>query len=180
MVTRICEVCGKEFRTYEAWLRNGKGGRFCSVSCQREGRTRREKTIILATCKECGNEFSRRKGYGGTGEYCSISCMAMARGRLLSGENHPAWKGGTTKRPHSWRSAIKKAIKVSGKCKDCGATDDLQGHHIIPVCVNPDLADSIDNIEVLCSTCHATRHPNLKFIKRINGKEKELDKKGRD
>lgn len=57
-----------------------------------------------------------------------------------------------------WFSRRTEAIKRdSGKCHDCGGTDQLQGHHLrYPVDLFKD--DCIANIVTLCSECHMLRH----------------------
>lgn len=83
----------------------------------------------------------------------------------MKGENHPNWKGGSSKRAYSSRKTIQAIIKERKKCEECGATDNLQGHHVKSHAVFlPGRADP-DNIMVLCVVCHAKKHPNLeKFI----------------
>lgn len=171
-VSRTCRVCGAEFFTFVAWLRKGRAGNYCSRSCARKNQPSK-KTMIHGNCVECGKEFARRKGSGGTFTFCSIQCMAANRGRRMSGENHPNWKGGMGWRSWKERKVIK--IAICGKaCARCGATDNLQGHHRDP-------AIRLAYIEALCADCHALEHPaQAGFILSHKRKRnaKELDRRG--
>jgi 5-methylcytosine-specific restriction endonuclease McrA len=69
-----CEVCGKEFKTCAAVIKNG-GGKYCSRKCYNISKKRG----MNRTCKICGKTFyvmhSRiKKGYG---RFCSIQCNAI-------------------------------------------------------------------------------------------------------
>ena len=44
-------------------------------------------------------------------------------------------------------------------CQDCGATDKLETHHIIPYIYSKD--HSIKNLKVLCQTCHRKYNSEL-------------------
>jgi hypothetical protein len=59
------------------------------------------------------------------------------------------------------RIITQKVVKQKGRCERCGETTNLQGHHIIPYSKNPELRDDPNNIEVVCSSCHAKEHPQL-------------------
>ena len=160
-IAKTCAVCGATFETYRAWERNGKAGQFCSRLCKAKGCKSRGVTIIKYVCEECGALFARRKGHAGQGRYCSIQCMATARGRAMRGDQHWHWMGGITKREWAGRMVIRQAIRAIGKCEECGSTQDLQGHHVIPVSTDRSLADKRENVKVLCKTCHAMQHPAL-------------------
>ena len=160
-VSKTCEGCGSIFTLFRAHLRNGKGGKFCSRKCSDAHRKRKPGIFFSYSCKECEKKFQNRKGRGGTGEYCSIQCMAISRGRKMRGEKHPFWKGGVSERPHSVRLVIQKVIRQKNCCEKCGETTNLQGHHIVPYSENPLLRDDPNNIEVVCSSCHAKEHPQL-------------------
>jgi 5-methylcytosine-specific restriction endonuclease McrA len=88
--------------------------------------------------------------------------MAKARGRNMRGANHHKWNGGTSQRTYSVRKVIQDIIKERGKCEDCGATQQLQGHHIKSHSTEPTFRADPQNIQVLCRICHAEKHPRLK------------------
>ena len=46
--------------------------------------------------------------------------------------------------------------ELDGRCEECGCSDKLQGHHIVPKYLN---GESIrDNTIMLCSDCHDKAH----------------------
>lgn len=60
-----------------------------------------------------------------------------------------------------WSYARNNALRKQGKCSDCGSTDNLMVHHVIPVRgtgygYNPLHVPS--NLMVLCPSCHGKRH----------------------
>jgi 5-methylcytosine-specific restriction endonuclease McrA len=169
-ISRTCETCGKQFLVYPCHLRGGKGGRFCSVACRPA--PRRGRTMLGRVCQECGKAFQIRKGNGGPGKYCSISCAAIARGRKRRGPNHPFWKGGISERPFAIRKFIRDIIIERGRCERCGDTVCLHGHHKKSYKDFPALRYNLKNIEVLCVNCHAKEHPDLRNF--ILSNEKEL------
>jgi 5-methylcytosine-specific restriction endonuclease McrA len=121
--------------------------------------------MIDCVCKECNKHFQIRKGRGGTGEYCSIHCLATARGRSMRGPNHHKWNNGSSERTYASRKTIYQMVAERGKCEECGSTEFLQGHHIKSHSSEPTLRADPKNIQVLCKFCHANKHPKLsKFI----------------
>lgn len=160
-ITKNCKICGKSFLVYLAHIRRGRNAQCCSVACRSVARKQApsRQTMLACQCKECGKNFEVRKGYGGTGDFCSIPCMAIWRGRVMSGEHHPGWKGGISERPYVSRSIIKKRIAAIGKCERCGSQQGLQGHHQRSYAGHPDGRFDGNNIEVLCIECHAKEHP---------------------
>lgn len=122
--------------------------------------------IEFRDCMECRQEFGFMTWRGGKGMFCSIQCMANARGRAMGGANHPFWRGGKSERTHVVRHTIKALIRQRGKCEECGAPDRLQGHHILGHADHEQVRADPKNIQVLCATCHAKRHP--KFAQMID------------
>lgn len=176
-VSRTCETCGTEFLIFQCHLRDGKAGRFCSRRCAAIG-CAKPKTMIDCTCKLCGKDFKVRKGRGGTGEFCSIQCMAQVRGLAMRGANHPKWNNGSSERTHASRRTIESRKKLVGCCERCGSKDRLQGHHVERHSSTPHRRSDPSNIEILCAPCHALEHPDLsKFILSTRGAyvEKAMD-----
>lgn len=166
-ITKSCLKCNKDFKIYQCWIRSNSG-KFCSRKCSAIGRIKKPKTLILGNCLECKSEFSRRKGSTGTMQYCSIPCMSIARGRTMRQENHPRWNGGSSERSWKSRSIIAQKKKQIKSCEECNSINNLQGHHILDWSNNVSKRESIDNIKILCTDCHANKHDNLKnFIKGI-------------
>lgn len=171
-VTRTCAECYREFEIYRAWLRNGNAGIFCSAPCAALGRRRRPKTMLSALCQECGVTYVFRKGGRVQGtKFCSRECKSTSNSRtragapinhrILSGPDHPNWKGGISAigRKSSTVKVTQEAVRRVAKCERCGGVDRLQGHHKKSHAKFPNLRDDPRNIEVLCVSCHAAEHP---------------------
>jgi len=155
----ICPACKKEFQIFRCHYRGETNA--CSRKCAQLIKPRKQRQLIDRVCKNCKKAFQIRKGYGGTGEYCSIPCLAKARGQLMRGENHPLWKGGISERAYSSRKTIYQVVKERKQCEECKRTDNLQGHHIKSHSSNPPGRADPDNIQILCKWCHAKKHPRL-------------------
>lgn len=154
-IIKTCECCGKEFKTFKAWLRNGNAGRYCSKSCSSKSKAHSDHKVTLV-CQECGKLYAVRKYRKDISLYCSTECRKKHMPKL---ENHHNWKGGKSVR--IGRQAIKEAIKRDGKCIECGSMKHLQGHHKKLVSEYPELAGDLSNIITLCAHCHAEKHPEL-------------------
>ncbi len=48
-----------------------------------------------------------------------------------------------------------------GACVDCGATENLHAHHVVPKAEAPERAYELENGVALCESCHRKRHPDL-------------------
>jgi len=172
--TKICEVCGEEFKIPKAWLRKDdkNEGRFCSRKCMEkwmsenwrgEGNPSWRGRTVTRTCRNCGKEFEIQKCRiekegKNEGRFCSKDCAT----EWYSGEKHPCWKGGTSYLPYSpdWREKRRKALERDNyTCQRCGLTNDeslkrfdeeLSVHH-----KNGDKFDSRqENLITLCKSCH--------------------------
>lgn len=62
----------------------------------------------------------------------------------------------------SWSKRVKE--RDGYECVDCGATSNLNSHHIKPKSEHPDLAYDVENGETLCISCHNDRHPDIPDI----------------
>lgn len=87
--------------------------------------------------------------------------MALALRGYPSGEDHPSWKNlPVGKRVYGWLKYARQSIldQKGEVCRTCGETSQLHCHHILSVKERPDLAFNLDNIEILCSSCHSRHH----------------------
>lgn len=167
-ITLTCDYCSNSYEVFKAHVRSE--AHFCSRKCQIAGRVKKPKQLIEYQCLECNKLKVVRKGRGGTYSYCSIKCMSAARGKQMSGANHPCWKGGVTDRPYNskkWRAAV---INRDQKCMECNAITDLTAHHVKPWKNHPELRYDLENGVTLCNDCHSKKHPELSslFIKKIS------------
>ncbi|SDW30854.1 HNH endonuclease [Paenibacillus sp. PDC88] len=62
----------------------------------------------------------------------------------------------------AWRKGVLE--RCNYQCVDCGATKNLEVHHIAEWAEYPELRIVDENGEVLCNTCHATRHENISSL----------------
>lgn len=60
-----------------------------------------------------------------------------------------------------WKATSTETIKMGGKrCSDCGSSDRLQVHHIIPLSKGG--TNHPFNLIVLCHNCHEKRHRHMR------------------
>ena len=160
LIPIVCEGCGETFLRKKSNIRGNTV--CCSYKCSHMV-ARRQKTsaaTVNAVCKHCGDSFSKPLARASKNlSYCSRKCQTAA---LLAAR----WAGHqvVSKRPHAVRLAIADCVSKVGQCERCGQTQDLHGHHIVPISKRPDLGADPTNIEVLCRECHAKEHPDLKII----------------
>jgi len=85
---------------------------------------------------------------------------------LKNKENHPSRKYDdfTENRVYNWQKYSKsKILDHHGRvCNNCGTTENLHCHHIIPVKDNIKESYNLDNYEILCSSCHVKEHKSLR------------------
>ena len=62
----------------------------------------------------------------------------------------------------AWRSAVFE--RDSYHCVECGSGGKLNAHHIKPWSGHSELRFDVGNGATLCLSCHAEKHPHLKFI----------------
>lgn len=165
-VKKECRECRKEFFIFKAWLRSGKGGKYCSRPCRSIGSTKefpQKKHWVSKVCVICAKLFSVKRYRNNSATCCSGECRSIRLGRIISGEKHWNWKGGNTERGFESKKWAQRVKKRDGKCKVCGSFDGLQAHHIVSWAKNTDLRYDISNGVTLCKECHAIEHPNLSF-----------------
>lgn len=162
-VSKVCQYCGIPYTTFKAWDR---GSKYCSRECTHAGRRGvRPKTWArtFKACEECGNQFQVRRYRKETAKFCSYGCLAANRGRRMRGVLHPNWKGGISERTFQSRQIISILRRKSDTCARCNKQSrQLQGHHVVPVSMYPELEAFEDNIVLLCPDCHAGQHPKWK------------------
>lgn len=146
-----CQICKTEFYAKPSHLRLGYG-KYCSLSCSRQS----QKTGTYLPCYQCNTLTWKtpkdiRKSKSGY-LFCSKKCsMAWKNANVLSGINHPLWKGG-----HSmYRERLEKVSK-NISCQDCGITDMrvLVVHHKDQNRQN----NKLSNLVWLCRNCHYIIH----------------------
>lgn len=152
---KTCEYCGDKFRK-QRWPHKNI---FCSRECHIQS-TQENSTEITFECKKDGcNNIKTAYNFPSLDskpKYCSHECAN-------SGKDHPNWQGGSEKirktpEYHQWRSKIHSMYNV---CQECGSTNNLQAHHIVPVSKNKELATEISNGTLICGECHSEKHDTV-------------------
>jgi len=150
-----CEYCDELFE------QDKRERKYCDATCF--GLDKHVERIEV-DCINCGDvielterEYEIRVSKTSVdGIFCSSVCGN-------SGEFSQHWKGGSDeirKSPEyrQWKKAIHQS---RDDCKECGETENLQAHHIVPIAENEDLATDVSNGVLLCASCHSDEHPDV-------------------
>ena len=155
-INKSCLYCDKVFK---ASLREHKRGnaRFCSISCGSKNRKQEKQPNCV--CNFCGNKFYKKPAHFVNSKsglrFCSRVCKDEAQ-KLKYGitEIHPEHYGIDS----GYRA---KALEnYPNKCNICGYNkyvSVLEVHHKDKNRSN----NKLDNLEILCPTCHTERHLGL-------------------
>lgn len=137
-----CERCGKVFRKDPDWtLAHWEKRRFCSMACRGNGRPQ---TVLV--CALCRSEFvSGRKRRD---KYCSQECYWIS----LRTERYPVDR--RPRREHEFTNKQRRELlrHAGGQCQMCGATENLQADHVVPIWNGG--TNALDNGQILCRPCH--------------------------
>jgi len=72
-------------------------------------------------------------------------------------KDRPLAKGHAHTNPARWKRLSKRLRNNAPFCEHCGAVDQLQLDHIIPLSAAPELTYADENCRVLCKTCNGRR-----------------------
>lgn len=196
-----CVICGKPL-----YRRPSELAKVRYVACmehrnearQQSGLTDAEKRGLACGRKKGTNnrtgynhkESSKQKISRSHKKWCKANPEKVkARGLKTRGAQHYNWKGGSARlntairrltEHRKWMDAVKER---DGCCLECGATEDLESHHVVGLALlvaehrvqNRDDARNckalwdIGNGETLCQRCHCKRH-GRKFTKIEKGR----------
>jgi hypothetical protein len=158
-IPKKCLVCGNVKLYYPSDIKRGRGD-YCSPKCagiaMHSGVLKRNFKYIrkVVVCKFCGKEFKVKPSV--TRRYCSPSCVGRGRWKDLKEKiTIPQF-------PHDRQDHFN-AVKIAKqhfnywKCSICGNTKKICVHHKDH---NPK-NNSIDNLQLICNSCHAQYHTNL-------------------
>jgi 5-methylcytosine-specific restriction endonuclease McrA len=152
MVHTDCVVCGESFQTAAYNLKRGQG-RYCSTAC-RYSNNRKE-----VNCYYCKKKFTKSTSRVALSKnhFCSQKCKYDA----ASDTKHPYSTGPAQKDgKHTYRA---RAMRLKEqKCVRCGYDEHIELLDVDHIDSDRN-NNSIDNLQVLCVTCHAikTRKPNI-------------------
>jgi len=129
--------------------------RFCSKKCvgiaNGKRKAKMKESRLTATCI-CGAKLTYPKSLSYRRKFCSRDCAnkAMATARVYEyGRTWPAQR----------RKARKRDCDT---CQNCGSTDNLHVHHIVPFRISRD--NRLRNLVTLCASCHTTEEARLRSI----------------
>ncbi len=78
--------------------------------------------------------------------------------------------------PPDWEERKKRVIKRDGNlCKNCGKETSLHLHHIVPLSKGG--SNKIENLELLCESCHSKAHRNRIFSGEFTNNETAFSKR---
>lgn len=187
MITLTCEICGKEF---ESWNRKSGIAKYCSQKCYGAHLKRTKShdfgnvynydpTLPIVPCETCGKPIRQNNGKrqrNMSHHFCSRECYYAFRSKEYRGDKHPQWRGGISyHRGLKWKSLRDKVRERDNyTCQDCGRHESefkehLHAHHIIPYdCFNSSKhANKLSNLIALCRSCHIKRDIKLKYLSRF-------------
>ena len=183
MIQLVCQQCGKFFQTPITEIRrqNRPAPKFCSKPCYHTSRINR----IILSCVYCGQSISmppmrvKRSKF----HFCSKSCKSKYLNPILftgtyRKKRYPIadkslkWNGGVGYYGPDWDKIRKQAKKaVNYTCDICGKKaygKRLQVHHRISFeqfgWRNHKLANADDNLQVVCTSCHAILHNKIQNL----------------
>jgi len=83
-----------------------------------------------------------------------------------------SWRG----KIWQWQNKHKGRLinEAGNKCKLCGSPENLVIDHIIPCSVNRELAMCLDNLQIICSTCHKEKSINERKAARLTVRWKQI------
>ena len=155
-ISKSCEFCGQPFLAKLSEVKRGYG-RYCSRSCSakhKEAKVRQQRQLN-SVCASCNKAFYRspsKKERSKSGLlFCSRRCKDIAQRIEGLQEIHPShYKGSFVSRQLALR-------QYGTQCSRCGynrCIGILEVHH-----KNRDRSDNrLENLEVLCPTCHCEEH----------------------
>lgn len=152
---RSCDHCGTEYTAEKRYLSRGQG-RYYSRSCSSKATHMRNKPDSNVVCAQCGVRFykseSKKKGSLSGLFFCTRVCKDTAQ-RIGGIEAiQPPHYGNIIQ---SYRQLAFKYYEA--KCYKCGYNkypEVLEVNHIDCDRTN----NHIDNLEILCPTCHTEYH----------------------
>jgi hypothetical protein len=156
----VCEVCGNTFEYYPS----SKKGKYCGECVEEKGQfwgndncggSKSVSEENIYECGVCGEEVVRYEDQDNY--FCSVECSGKWKSGNIVGENHHNYTGGPSNRGSSWyRSRRNARERYNGTCQICGKQENIEVHHIIPVCLfdHPDDSNDKFNLICLCESCH--------------------------
>ena len=160
MVKLNCNACKQDFQIPNSEYKRTKDKNknfYCSRKCFQQFHLKKQEVC----CSSCEKIFLKKHSeiLKSLNHFCSRSCSISFSNKKRLGSNHPNWKD----TPNQYRE---KALRnYEQKCFFCNynIVEVLQVHHIDHNRSN----NKLDNLVLLCPTCHVEVHKGLKHIKGV-------------
>lgn len=164
-----CLQCGAKETVRPSWAKSKK---FCSRACKGKWRTENQSGedspnwtggVREKRCQFCEELFTcaptRAISVFEKQKFCSKKC-ADAGGFRYTGNTNTKWKDGPVVRSGSSQQRFRNLVltRDGNICRHCGATENLQAHHIQSIKDRPELRWEVDNGLTLCGSCHSNLH----------------------
>jgi hypothetical protein len=156
---QACPKCGR--------MKNSRS-KTCAL-CAGKGHKDKPADSVVLKCKNCKDDFQipRWRFNQGRGLFCSKKCKDEFL-KTIRGIAHVKYTGRfapTTYKGTNWKEARQAAFnRAKGKCewchKDLSEVKRFATHHIISAhkFKSEDDAHGVDNLAVICQSCHAKYH----------------------
>lgn len=175
-ITVQCATCSSDVKIKPARKRYYKR-HFCDPECfgewQRnnapEGEEHHQYDRVERDCGYCGTTQLLRPSYANKRQitFCSKDCLSSWTSENQTGENNPAWKGGSDDYGDGWTEEKRERVRERDgrKCQGCGLSEKshleinlqkLHVHHKTPARLfdNAQKRNAMNNLVALCRSCH--------------------------
>ena len=139
--------------------------KYCSRACRDEVR----RTGVMLTCRQCGQEFYRKRYQENwsqeRGPFCGMPCYGAWQRANIEGPSSPSW--GVEPNPngrgsHRWLRNRLAALERDGhRCVECGVSAPLHVHHVVPWEAGQEDPHALGNLVTLCAGHHRAAHRAL-------------------
>ncbi len=162
MMETQCQQCGVGFR---GECRPNRIPKYCTRKCRDDAR----RTKVTLTCRQCGGSFLR-KAYQQDwsqerGPFCSMPCYGAWQSENVEGPANPMWGVETNpngRGSHRWLRQREAALERDRhRCVQCGATEPLHVHHVVPWEAGQEDPHALDNLRTLCARHHRLVHAQM-------------------
>lgn len=163
-VTVKCEYCSSEYKEKPARVHRTS---FCSSECHDRyrsengtmaGENHPRWSKIEVECEWCEKTLLRSPSEIFSHIFCNAECFGEWQSVNKTGENSHRWRGGGVRYyGNNWQRQRRLCLERDNRtCQDCGSTNNLHVHHIMPIRKFdiPEDANGLDNLITLCQDCH--------------------------
>lgn len=172
-----CHTCGKT-KTIPPSVYDKFERHFCNDKCQGQwlstinGPEHWQWESKKVECDYCNDDLWRQPHVMEKNVYhfCNDECKGGWRSENIIGENHPNWEGGPVYYGSNWHDMRRETLARDEVCQVCDADEELHVHHRTPIrqFEVPEKANTLDNLVVLCNSCHMGVHqPKLVTVEKF-------------